>query len=111
MPNYRFIRVRKSEGGVSMPQILFKVQQVNRLENHHIPDTYEATVEVEIINRESGELMKQGTLPVQFNEHGSFPSISHIQQFVSDKKMQTKLLFDIRRYVRKLRPYLQPDDE
>lgn len=94
-----------------MPQILFKVQQVHRLYNHHIPDTYEAEVEVEIINRESGELIQHGTLPVQFNEHGSFPSISHIQKFVPDKKMQTKLLFDIRRYVRKLRPYLQPDDE
>ncbi|WP_371017560.1 hypothetical protein [Pseudalkalibacillus sp. JSM 102089] len=94
-----------------MPQILFKVQEVKRLQDHHIPNTLEANVEVEFINRENGELLKTGLIPVRFNEHGSFPSISHIQYFEEEKKLQTKLLFDIRRYVRKLRPYLQPDDE
>lgn len=94
-----------------MAQILFKVQHVKRLEDHHIPDTYEASVEVEVINRENGELEKTGQIPVQFNEHGSFPSIAHIQTFEENKKLQAKLLFDIRRYVRKLRPYLKPDDE
>jgi hypothetical protein len=99
------------EGGFTMAQLLFKVQNVKQLVDHHIPETFEASVEVEIINRENGELLKTGLIPVQFNEHGSFPSISHIQTFEENKKLQAKLLFDIRRYVRKLRPYLQPDDE
>ncbi|MGB8000260.1 MAG: hypothetical protein WCF60_09275 [Anaerobacillus sp.] len=94
-----------------MAQILFKVLKVNRLENHHIPNTLEAEVEVEMVNRNDGTLLNQGIIPVQFNEHGSFPSIPHIKSFAEEKKVQTKLLFDIRRYVRKLRPYLQPDDE
>lgn len=92
-----------------MDQILLKVQKVIKLKDYHIPNTMEADVEVELIDRNSGELLKQDILPVRFNEHGAFPSIPHIQSFTSDKKTQTKLLFDIRRYIRKLRPYLEPD--
>lgn len=94
-----------------MDQLLFKVQKVSRLENYHIPDTLEANVEVELIDRKSGDLLKQAVLPVRFNEHGAFPSIPHVRSFTTDKKTQTKLLFDIRRYIRRLRPFLEPDQD
>ncbi|WP_347550943.1 hypothetical protein ABFG93_04320 [Pseudalkalibacillus hwajinpoensis] len=93
-----------------MPQILFKVQTVKRLDSG-IPNTFEAEVEVDIIDRNSGNLIQQGMVPVRFNEHGAFPSISHIRRFDGDKKLHTKFLFDSRRYIRKLRPYPQPDDD
>ncbi|WP_408006441.1 hypothetical protein ACJROX_17260 [Pseudalkalibacillus sp. A8] len=92
-----------------MPQFLFKVIEVETLKDGlEDPQLINkvATVDAEVIDKESGKTIYKGIFNVRFNKDGVYPAIKTINAIDAPKYIKTELLFRSKRYIKRLRKWL-----
>ncbi|MGM7701601.1 hypothetical protein ACSVDE_07710 [Pseudalkalibacillus sp. Hm43] len=92
-----------------MPQFLFKVVEVETLESESDDPRLinrVAIVDAEVIDKQSGDTIYRGNFDVLFNEDGVYPSIKKINAINVPKYIKTELLFQSKRYIKRLRRWL-----
>ncbi|WP_018924941.1 hypothetical protein [Salsuginibacillus kocurii] len=70
-----------------------------------------AEVEAEVIDGKNGDTLYELTVPVTFHAYGVYPDIKAIGQIIPEQKVKRELFFQVRRYVRKLRNVLVPEED
>jgi hypothetical protein len=92
-----------------MPQFLFKVVEVETLELDAVElqlINKVAIVDAEVIDKQSGNTLYRGNFDVKFNEEGVYPSVKAINEIDASKYIKTELLFQSKRYIKRLRRWL-----
>jgi hypothetical protein len=84
-------------------QFLFEVDSVQQGEQ---TDEKLVLVSTELLYKSSGETIFAGTIPVRVNEHGVFVSIQAISSAFTSKYLRTETLFRLKRYIKRMRDYL-----
>ncbi|MFC7370639.1 hypothetical protein ACFQPF_03000 [Fictibacillus iocasae] len=88
-------------------QYIFYTEEVRR---GTAPDEKIAYVDTEIMDKESGQTLFKGTVPVTVTPFGVFVSVKSVKEAFTNKKMQAEVLFRLKRYVKKMRDYLDVDE-
>lgn len=87
-------------------QFLFEVQSVLPGEQ---ADEKIVLVSTELLYKNSGETIYTGVIPVRVSNHGVFVSVSAISAAFTSKYLRTETLFRLKRYIKKMRDYLDFD--
>lgn len=89
-------------------QFLFEVQSV-------LPgvrtDEKIVLVSTELLYKSSGETIFTGIIPVRVSDHGVFVSVAAISAAFTSKYLRTETLFRLKRYIKKMRDYLDLDNK
>ncbi|MFC0188684.1 hypothetical protein ACFFJY_10325 [Fictibacillus aquaticus] len=88
-------------------QYIFYTEKVAKGEK---PEEKIALVETEVVDKNSGETLFKGTVPVTVTPFGVFVSVKAVKEAFSHKKMQAEILFRLKRYVKKMRDYLDVEE-
>ncbi|MCM3730216.1 hypothetical protein M3196_00855 [Fictibacillus nanhaiensis] len=88
-------------------QFLFEVESVKPGEHS---DEKVVLVSAELLYKSSGETIFTGIIPVRVNEHGVFVSIQAISSAFTSKYLRTETLFRLKRYIKRMRDYLDLDE-
>jgi hypothetical protein len=86
-------------------QFLFEVQSVHASEQH---DEKIVNVSAELVYKDSGETIFKGIIPVRVTQHGVFVSVNAISTAFTSKFLRTETLFRLKRYIKRMRDYLEP---
>ncbi|WP_261128995.1 hypothetical protein [Bacillus sp. Marseille-Q3570] len=92
-----------------MPQFLFKVVEVETLEKDSGDQQFVnkvANVDAEVLDKQSGKTIYRGNFDVMFNKDGVYPSVKSINAIDVPKYIKTELLFQSKRYIKRLRKWL-----
>ncbi|WP_226534835.1 hypothetical protein [Fictibacillus halophilus] len=87
-------------------QFLFEVESVQPGEQ---TDEKIVLVSTELLYKSSGETIFTGIIPVRVNDHGVFVSIQAISSAFTSKYLRTETLFRLKRYIKKMKDYLDFD--
>lgn len=87
-------------------QFLFEVESVQPGEQ---TDEKLVLVSTELLYKSSGETIFTGIIPVRVNEHGVFVSIQAISSAFTSKYLRTETLFRLKRYIKRMKDYLDFD--
>ncbi|GGB54746.1 hypothetical protein [Fictibacillus barbaricus] len=89
-------------------QFLFEVQSVLPGER---TDEKIVLVSTELLYKSSGETIFTGIIPVRVSDHGVFVSVAAISAAFTSKYLRTETLFRLKRYIKKMRDYLDLDNK
>lgn len=92
-----------------MPQFLFEVKDLVTLENEsddHLFINKVATVDAEVIDKQSGNTICKGSFEVKYNQDGVYPSVKMINTIDAPKYIKTEILFRSKRYIKRIRKWL-----
>ncbi|RZT22739.1 hypothetical protein [Fictibacillus sp. BK138] len=87
-------------------QFLFEVESVQPGEQ---TDEKIVLVSTELLYKSSGETIFTGIIPVRVSDHGVFVSIQAISSAFTSKYLRTETLFRLKRYIKKMKDYLDFD--
>ena len=87
-------------------QFLFEVESVQPGEQ---TDEKLVLVSAELLYKYSGETIFNGIIPVRVNAHGVFVSVQAISSAFTSKYLRTETLFRLKRYIKRMRDYLDLD--
>ncbi|MBY6035863.1 hypothetical protein KUV80_04330 [Fictibacillus nanhaiensis] len=88
-------------------QFLFEVQSVSPGAQD---DEKIVLVSTELLYKSSGETIFTGIIPVRVTEHGVFVSISAVSSAFTSKYLRTETLFRLKRYIKRMKDYLDLDE-
>ncbi|MBN3555422.1 hypothetical protein JYA63_14170 [Fictibacillus nanhaiensis] len=89
-------------------QFLFEVQSVLPGEQS---DEKIVLVSTELLYKSSGETIYTGIIPVRVTEHGVFVSVPAVTAAFNSKYLRTETLFRLKRYIKRMRDYLDFDNK
>ncbi|WP_349407502.1 hypothetical protein [Pseudalkalibacillus sp. SCS-8] len=92
-----------------MPQFLFKVLEVQTVDGQSSDKQLinrVASVDAEVIDKDTGQIICHAVFDVIFNDDGVFPSVKSINAIDAPKYIKTELLFRSKRYIKRLRKWL-----
>lgn len=89
-------------------QFLFEVQSVLPGER---TDEKIVLVSTELLYKSSGETIFTGIIPVRVSDHGVFVSVAAISGAFTSRYLRTETLFRLKRYIKKMRYYLDLDNK
>ncbi|MCF6137497.1 hypothetical protein [Pseudalkalibacillus berkeleyi] len=92
-----------------MPQFLFEVTDLETLEKESDDQQFinkVATVDAEVIDKQTGNTICKGSFEVKYNQDGVYPSVKMINSIDAPKYIKTELLFRSKRYIKRMRRWL-----
>ena len=89
-----------------MPQYIFDVESVYLKEPEDELQTHIAEVRTEVIHREKGDILFEAVIPVAYHAYGVYPDVKAVASQIPRPSLQREVLFRVKRYVKKLRPFL-----
>jgi hypothetical protein len=67
-------------------------------------------VSTELLYKNSGETIYTGVIPVRVTDHGVFVSVPAISAAFTSKYLRTETLFRLKRYIKRMKNYLDIDE-
>lgn len=92
-------------------QYIFEVKKITEKEPKDELHTRIAIVKAEIIHISEGTILYEMTIPVEYHYYGVYPDIKAIGKVVEDQKVKREAFFKMRKYIKKLRPFLELTEE
>lgn len=92
-------------------QYIFEVKKIMEKQPKDELYTRIAIVKAEIIHISEGTILYEMTIPVEYHYYGVYPDIKAIGKVVEDQKVKREAFFKMRRYIKKLRPFLELTEE
>ncbi|MFC5714329.1 hypothetical protein ACFPU1_16380 [Thalassorhabdus alkalitolerans] len=90
-----------------MPQYVFDIKQVYRKKPEDKIGSLVAEVDIEVIDQHSGRILHKMVVPVLFHNYGVYPELSNISSHIPSPNLRKEVYYRVRRYVKRLRPYLE----
>lgn len=88
-------------------QYIFEIERITEKQPKDELQTRIAFVKAEVIHASEGTILYEMTIPVEYHYYGVYPDIKAIGEVVEDRKIKREAFFKIRRYIKKLRPFLE----
>ncbi|WP_252311862.1 hypothetical protein [Sinobaca sp. H24] len=92
-------------------QYIFEIERITEKQPKDELQTRIAFVKAEVIHASEGTILYEMTIPVEYHYYGVYPDIKAIGKIVEDRKIKREAFFKLRRYIKKLRPFLELTEE
>ncbi|RKD69773.1 hypothetical protein ATL39_3200 [Sinobaca qinghaiensis] len=92
-------------------QYIFEIERITEKQPKDELQTRIAFVKAEVIHASEGTILYEMTIPVEYHYYGVYPDIKAIGKVVEDRKIKREAFFKLRRYIKKLRPFLELTEE